>query len=242
MAVLDATTADSSKDKAGTLNEVITQAQDGDANTARRSSTEQARSLPVPPRRFFAGLQARANCTHIVMDFVVTNSIPCDSCGQRAGLGWLYACMQDQYSEAVVCNQMEILNQLQDKEQLLSRVEELQTCGMSRSILDQIKQGNVFDPFQIEVLKNQKINMMQVMDKQLSREHEPWNLPGSEAIEIITGMQAPSTDDGLHRNVTLRAGARTARAATSKLVQKLCHFRKRSSVIPKCGFKCCHVS
>jgi hypothetical protein len=46
---------------------------------------------------------------------------------------------------------MESLNKITDKDQTHSRVEELEACGMSGSILDQVKQGNVYDPFQIEV-------------------------------------------------------------------------------------------
>jgi hypothetical protein len=46
---------------------------------------------------------------------------------------------------------MESLNRITDKDHTHSRVEELEACGMSRSILDQVKQGNVYDPFQIEV-------------------------------------------------------------------------------------------
>lgn len=106
---------------------------------------------PIPPHRYYPGAMPRPNCTHIVMDYFYTTEIPCDSCGYPPRLGWLYVCQQDHYSEAIARRQIESLNQINDKEQVPSRVEELQACGMSRSIIDQVKQGNVSDPFQIEV-------------------------------------------------------------------------------------------
>ena len=120
-------------------------------------SVEEAQTPPpVPPRRHYTGIMPRPNCTHIVMDYYYTTEMPCDSCGYPPRLGWLYVCQQDHYSEAIARRQIESLNQMTEKDQVPTRVEELQACGMSRSIVDQVKQGNVYDPFQIEVRNPQR--------------------------------------------------------------------------------------
>lgn len=118
---------------------------DDDANAGNQS-----RHPHVPPRRY-TGLLPRPNCTHIVMDYFYTKHIPCDNCGLPPRLGWLYVCQQDHYSEAMARRQIESLKTVNVKEQVPSRIEELQACGMSRSVVDQVKQGNVYDPIQIEV-------------------------------------------------------------------------------------------
>jgi hypothetical protein len=110
---------------------------------------------PEIPRRRFRPMAPRPNCTHIVMDYYYTTRVPCDNCGNPPRLGWLYVCQQDHYSEAIARRQIETLREGNDKEQLPSRIAELKACGMSRSILDQVKQGNVYDPFQIEVCAEQ---------------------------------------------------------------------------------------
>jgi hypothetical protein len=91
------------------------------------------------------------------------------------------------------------------------------------------------------VLKNQKINMLRVMDQQLSREYEPSNIAASEFSNASPEDQDPAKQS-LTRNVTLRTSVRVAKAAASKIVEKLGHFRRRSQAIPQCNFKCCHVS
>lgn len=172
------------------------------------------------------------------MDYFYTSTSPCDACGRAPALGFLYKCQQDSHSDATAHRQMATLDSIHAREEIPSRLDELRSCGMSASILDQIRQGNVFDPFQIEVVRNQKINMLRVMDAQLKGEGGLEEVPGLEAGEREVEVKGAEM---VHRNVTMRTGARTARAATSKLVQKLGHFRKRSHVIPKCNFKCCHV-
>jgi hypothetical protein len=231
------------------------------------ANTDGTLSSPPPlPRRRYHGLMPRPNCTHIVMDYFYTTDVPCDNCGLPPRLGWLYICQQDHYSEAVARRQMDSLNQINEKEQVPNRIEELQVCGMSRSILDQVKQGNVYDPFQIEVsqessyskpelaqyssyslsntaqvLKNQKLNVLRVMDNQLSREHEPWNITSNDFANASSESQERRKDN-LSSNVTMRTSIRVAKAAATRIVQKLGHFRRRSQAIPKCSFKCCHVS
>jgi hypothetical protein len=116
------------------------------------AKTDGTSSSPPPlPRRRYQGLMPRPNCTHIIMDYFYTTEVPCDLCRCPPCLGWLYVCQQDHYSESMARHQMESLDQISDKQQVPNRIEELQACGMSRSILDQIRQGNVYDPFQIEV-------------------------------------------------------------------------------------------
>jgi hypothetical protein len=83
--------------------------------------------------------------------------------------------------------------------------------------------------------------MLRVMDQQLSHESEPWNIPASQLMQPLnTDKELP--DEPMNSNITMRTGARLAKAANSKVAQKLGHFRRRSQVIPRCGFKCCHVS
>lgn len=83
--------------------------------------------------------------------------------------------------------------------------------------------------------------MLRVMDQQLSQEHEPWNMSSNHAMEVISkNKELP--EEPLSRNVTMRTSVRVAKAAASRTVQKLGHLRLRSQVIPRCSFKCCHVS
>ena len=83
--------------------------------------------------------------------------------------------------------------------------------------------------------------MLRVMDQQLSQEHEPWNISSAQMLELLSKGQDQS-DVPVDRNVTMRSSVRVAKAAAAKIVQKLGHFRRRSQVIPRCSFKCCHVS
>ena len=83
--------------------------------------------------------------------------------------------------------------------------------------------------------------MLRVMDQQLSHEHEPWNISSAQMLEQFSKQQEPLAEPP-NRNVTMRSSVRVAKAAAAKIVQKLGHFRRRSQVIPRCSFKCCHVS
>ena len=86
--------------------------------------------------------------------------------------------------------------------------------------------------------------MLRVMDQQLSHEQEPWNVSSKHTVDQFSrDKELPALpDESVSRNVTMRTTVRVAKTAASKIVQKLGHFRRRSQVIPCCGFKCCHVS
>ncbi|KIW03806.1 uncharacterized protein PV09_05106 [Verruconis gallopava] len=205
-----------------------------DALDASKPYTNWAYPFPVPPRQYCPALLPRPNCTHIVMDYLYTTDIPCDTCGLPPRLGWLFVCRQDWHSEAAARRQIVMLNRTHEQGQSPSRIDELQACGMSCSILKQIKQGNVFDRFQVEVLKNQKINMLRVMEQQLAGEDGPWHRTGSQ----VKHRKAKAQDQEEYppsKNVSVH----DVQITTANLIQKLGHFRKRSQVIPKCGFKCC---
>jgi hypothetical protein len=177
-----------------------------------------------------------------MVDLLYNKTAPCDICGRVSTLGWLYQCQQDAMVDATARQQILTVSEIK-KAETLSPTEELRLIGMSRSIIAQFEQGNVYSASQVELLRRQKTNMHEKLDQQLAKEHEPRNIPAASAVKdkILAEAEQAESDMRAHPNITMRTGARAAQHASIKLVQKLGNFRKRSQYIPKCTLKCCQV-
>jgi hypothetical protein len=177
----------------------------------------------------------RANCTHITMDVLHCSDVPCDFCGRVSVLGWLYQCQQDISSTSQARQQLHSMTDKLTAEKM-SPVEELEAMGMSESIIEQYKKGG-YEPWQIELLKAQKLQLQKAIEKQLDKEREPWNTHNTpDSVSARSERRNFDHDVSGHPNITMRM---SARHATLSLVQKMSKLRHRSASMGRCTLKCC---
>jgi hypothetical protein len=191
--------------------------------------------LVVPPRRVAV---PRANCTHITMDVLHDPRMTCDICGRVSVLGWLYQCQQDNSSSAQAREELRSIAHNHAVEKM-SPAEQLEAIGMSESIIDQFKKGDVYEPWQIELLKTQKLHLQKAIEKQLEKEREPWNThTTSDSADERSRRNSQDLDLSLHPNITMRM---STRQASLSLVQKMGKLRRRSASMARCDLKCCQA-
>jgi hypothetical protein len=191
--------------------------------------------LAAQPRRVAV---PRANCTHITMDVLHGPGMTCDFCGRASVLGWLYQCQQDKLSSAQAREELRyITHDLPVNE--MSPIKELEAIGMSDSIIDQFKKGNVYEPWQVELLKAQKLHLQKAIEKQLEKEREPWNThTTSDSADERTRRNSQNSNISIHPNITMRV---STRQASLSLVHKMDKFRLRSASMARCTLKCCQA-